>query len=107
MRPNLDTSIFSIICEIGNCLYTPEVDLADMRAHKLVEDIRTGQLERVRAVLEFNPVEGWCNDITEDVMRKAFPERDDLRECAPENWSDYEAERVECRRAGITARVAA
>lgn len=107
MRPNLDTSMFSVICEIENCLYTPEVELADMRRHKLVEDIRTGQLEQVRAVLEFNPVEGWCNDITEDVMRTAFPGHDDLPDRAPEDWSDYDADRIECRRAGISARVAA
>ena len=35
MKPNLDTSIFSVICELGDCLYTPEFELADMRKHRL------------------------------------------------------------------------
>lgn len=107
MKPNLDTAIFSVICEIESCLYTPEFELADMHKHKLVDDIRNGQIEQVRAVLEFNPVEGWCNDITEDVLREAFPNRQEPGEDALEDWSDYGAERIDNRRAGIAARIAA
>lgn len=107
MKPNLDTSIFSVICELEDCLYTPEFELADMRKHRLIDDIRTGQLEKVRAVLEFNPVEGWCNDITEDVLSEAFPDWQDLNEAALQDWSDYGTERIDNRRAGIQARVAA
>lgn len=107
MRPNLDRTMFSVICEIETCLYTPELELADMRKHKLVEDIRNGQLEQVRAVLEFNAVEGWCNDITEDVMSEAFPDPQDIWSDTREDWSDYRAERIENRRAGVSARVAA
>lgn len=107
MKPNLDTSIFSVICELGDCLYTPEIELAGMRKHRLVDDIRNGQLEQVRAVLEFNPAEGWCNDITEDVLSEAFPDLQDPKEDAPEDWSDYGAERIDSRRAGIAVRVAA
>lgn len=107
MKPNLDTSIFSVICELGNCLYTPEFELSELRKYKLVEDIRNGQLEQVRAVLEFNPAEGWCCDITEDVINEAFPDRQDPNSDAPENWSDYGAERIDSRRAGVTVCVAA
>ena len=111
MKPNLDTSIFSVICELDKCLYTPEFELADMRKQILVNDIRNGQYEQVKAVLEFNPAEGWCNDITEDVLSEAFPDlqdpEEDTLEDTLEDWADYEAERIDSRRAGITARAAA
>lgn len=107
MKPNLDTSIFSVICELENCLYTPEFELADMRKQILISDIRNGQYEQVKAVLEFNPAEGWCNDITEDVLSEAFPDLPNPEEDALEDWSDYGAERIDSRRAGITARAAA
>ena len=107
MTPNLDTSIFSVICELGNSLYTPEIDLSDMRRHQLIEDIRTGQFEKVRAILEFNPVEGWCSDITEDVLSAAFPGERNIEDSSETDWSDYRREQIDCRQAGIRARVAA
>lgn len=107
MTPNLDTSIFSVICELGNSLYTPEMDLADMRKRQLIEDIRTGQFEEVRAVLEFNPVEGWCSDITEDVLSAAFPGEEKIDSNAEADWSNYHSERIDCRRSGVAGRVAA
>lgn len=107
MQPNLDTSFFSIICELGNSLYTPEIDLADMRRLQLIEDIRDGQFENVRAILEFNPEEGWCNNITEEVLAEAT-DGDGSPTAGPvKNWSDYGTERIEAQRAGVRRRVAA
>lgn len=45
-----------------------ETDLADATRAKAVKDIAEGQYERVVAIIQFNPAEGWCHDITVDVL---------------------------------------
>ncbi|WP_422383757.1 hypothetical protein [Roseibium album] len=107
MKLNLDTSFFSVVCELGRTLYTPELELADMHKRQLVEDIKTGQLEQVKAILEFNPVEGWCSDITEDVLSAAFPDMQDSdNDPAGENVG-YRSERIDGQLAGVARRIAA
>ncbi|MES0811358.1 hypothetical protein ABLO27_17865 [Roseibium sp. SCPC15] len=110
MGLNFDTSFFSIICELNGALYTPECDLADMQASQLIEDLRNGQFENVHAIFEFNPVEGWCNNVTDDVLAAAFSHQgaeESNQNDSTENWSDYKRERIEARLAGVTTRVAA
>ncbi|MDN3720189.1 hypothetical protein QW131_15720 [Roseibium salinum] len=65
----------------------------------------TASWKNVRAVLEFNPAEGWCTDVTGDVMAAAFPEEEGREES--EDWSDYRSERLDGRLAGVSVRVAA
>ncbi|GAB4527189.1 MAG: hypothetical protein Tsb0019_29240 [Roseibium sp.] len=101
---NLDMPFYSVICELGNCYYTPEIDLEEMSLARIIGDVRDGQFEKVRAVMEFNPVEGWCNDFTGDVLSAAFPEKEEPPDT---DWSDYRDERIDPRRAGLTAVVAA
>lgn len=104
MELNLDRTFYSVICDLEKCLYTPEIDLADMSLDRIIEDVQAGQLERVRAILQFNPEEGWCNDITGDVFAAAFAATDQETET---DWSDYRDERLDGRRAGVTVQVAA
>lgn len=104
MSLNLDRSFFSVICDLGNCFYAAEHDLGEMNLAQIIEDVRSGQLERVQAVMEFNPVEGWCNDVTAPVLAAAFAES--TTPLVPD-WSDYREERIDGRRAGISLRVAA
>ncbi len=105
MALNLDMSFFSIICDLGNCLYSAETDLEDMKTDRIVADIRSGQLENVQAVLEFNPAEGWCNDVTSAVLAEALS---DELPCSTEYgaWSDYSTERVDGHRAGVVMKAA-
>ncbi|MHA7777374.1 hypothetical protein [Roseibium sp. M-1] len=105
MALNLDMSFFSVICDLGSCFYTPETDLAEMNLARIVEDLQAGQLEKVLAVLEFNPAEGWCNDVTSEVLAAAFPDQEVIH--GHEDWSDYRGERLDARLAGVEARVAA
>jgi len=102
MSLNLDRSFFSVICELGKSLYAPETELEEMELSRIVGDIRSGQFENVQAILEFNPVEGWCNDITGDVLAMAFPRRREADD-GEENWSDYSSERLDARLAGVHA----
>ncbi len=103
MSLNTDTSFFSVLCELSGTTYTPEMDVEDLRFSQIVADIQSGQLENVKAVFEFNPAEGWCNDVTADVMAAAFPELED----DGEDFADYSAERVSGAVAGVEHRVAA
>lgn len=107
MALNLDMSFYSVICELGNCFYTPETDLTDMNLDKIIGDLQAGQLEKVQVVLEFNPAEGWCNDITSAVLSAAFPGTGEDEDETADNWSDYRDERIDARTAGVQARVAA
>ncbi|MES0880532.1 hypothetical protein [Roseibium sp. SCP14] len=106
MGLNFDTSFFSIVCELNGTLFTPEFDLSDMRVSQIIEDLRSGQFENIHAILEFNPAEGWCHNITEEILAAAFCNEYDRQDCN-ENWSDYGQERIEARLAGVTTRVAA
>ncbi len=108
MKPNLDASFFSVVCELRGALFVPETDLQDMTLKRIVEDVRSGQFENVRAVMEFNPAEGWCNDVTEDVLAAAFPAPEEPADFdRPANWSDYSFERHDARLAGVSVTVAA
>lgn len=108
MALNLDCSFFSVVCDLGNCLYTPETELEKMSFTQIVRDIREGQLENVRAVLEYNPSEGWCNDVTGDVLEAARPHPEqDLTQDRNHDWSDYRSERIDARLAGVGQHAAA
>ncbi|MCK7613624.1 hypothetical protein [Roseibium sediminicola] len=104
MSLNLDRSFYSVISDLGKCLYTPEMELDEMSLPQIIRDLRAGQLENVRAILEFNPAEGWCNDVTGDVLAAAFPA--EIGTVEPD-WSDYHEERLDGHRAGVSVLVAA
>ncbi|WP_299817603.1 hypothetical protein [uncultured Roseibium sp.] len=112
MPLNLDMSFFWVICELEGSLYLPEADLEGMSLRRIIGDIRSGQIENIQAILETNPAEGWCNDITTDILAAAFPETgpdiepDEENVLSDENWSDYSSERLNGRLAGIRVRVA-
>lgn len=48
-----------------------ETDTIYTEAH-VVEDVLTGQFDKLNRVLAVNPSEGFCRDVTEDVARFAF-----------------------------------
>jgi len=54
-----------------------EVDVADMTRARVLEDIRQGQYGRVLRIIEFNPVEGICREVTDDEDFARALERDD------------------------------
>ncbi|QFT30952.1 hypothetical protein FIV00_10730 [Labrenzia sp. THAF82] len=106
MALNLDRSYFSVVCDLGNCLYTPERELEEMSLTKLIEDVRGGQLENIIAIFEFNPEEGWCNDITDAVLSDACPEPGQ-KTGQGGTWSDYSDELIDGKRAGVQLLAAA
>ncbi|MEQ9277766.1 hypothetical protein [Roseibium album] len=100
MSLNNDFQFYTVVCDLDGH-YTPERPLSEMTFDKIVSDIADGQLERVVSVFEFNPAEGWSNDVTADVMAAAIPEQEE------EDFSDYSADRITADLAGVQTRVAA
>lgn len=77
MAFNSDRSFFSVIAALSGDAYSAERDVSAMSFGQIVKDIADGQIEDVLTVIEFNPVEGWSNDVTADVLAEAFPEKTD------------------------------
>jgi hypothetical protein len=61
-----DHMVYIILCGPGT--YLPERNLADLDRATTIRDIAQAQYEGVVQVLECNPVEHICNDVTEDIM---------------------------------------
>lgn len=61
-----DHMVYFVLCGPGT--YAPERNLSDMDRATTVRDIATGHFEGVVQVLECNPVEGICRDVTEEIM---------------------------------------
>ena len=47
--------------------YLPERKLSDLDRATVIKDIAGGQYEDLIQVIELNPVEGTCRDVTEDI----------------------------------------
>lgn len=63
-----DHMTYIVLCAARNgCTYLPERKLSDLDFKTTVSDIATGQIEDMVQVLEINPVEHTCSDVTEEV----------------------------------------
>jgi len=47
--------------------YLPERKLSDLDRATTVKDVADGQYEDISQIIECNPVEGTCRDVTEDI----------------------------------------
>jgi hypothetical protein len=52
--------------------YLPERKLSDLDRATVIKDIADGQYEGLTQVIEFNPAEGICRDVTEDIAREVM-----------------------------------
>lgn len=67
MNLNLDRQMFIVICDHKDGPFIPEIsDLDHTRAAMVAKHIRDRQLTNVLAVIEFNPVENICREVTHD-----------------------------------------
>jgi hypothetical protein len=99
MTLNLDKMFVLIVNDYGpHGIAFAETGLADATFEKACEDLHSGQFSNPRAVIEFNPVEGRCRDITEEVMDvvREMAEADDAHATQWDHEDDY-ADRAEWR----------
>lgn len=64
---NTDRSFFTIVCEHGADVESQPTSMSMTRSD-LDDEVQAGGYTDIKVVLESNPVEGWCRDITEDVI---------------------------------------
>lgn len=62
----IDASQFVVTRDYGK-LGLESVTSPDTTRASIVRDIVSGEIDRVASVVEFNPVEGWSKDITDDI----------------------------------------
>lgn len=106
--PIKDHMAYIVVCDSGDGAYLPERKVSDLDRATVVKDIADGQYEDLRQVIEFNPVEHICNDVTSEIMGEAAFEiikdthYDDLNDWQRAFVADYAqgalaAHRAECR----------
>lgn len=66
-----DNMIYFVLYRYKSGLAWAERDPANMSRRDTIADIMTGDLENIVTILECNPVEHVCSDVTEDVLREA------------------------------------
>jgi hypothetical protein len=64
-----DQMTYIVICASESGPYVRERDVSDMGRKTTVADIASGQIEDVVQVLECNPVEHLCSDVTKDIAK--------------------------------------
>ena len=67
-----------IACADDGATYIAETDVG-LTLRQAAEMIASGEVARPQFVWSFNPVEGWCRDVSEDVAREvAHIRRNDI-----------------------------
>lgn len=65
--PIKDHMAYIVVCDGSDGGYLPERKVSDLDRATVVKDIADGQYEGLTQVIEINPVEGTCRDVTEDI----------------------------------------
>ena len=65
-----DRMAYLVIVNCPRGGYSPEQNVAEMDRATVLRDIAAGQYEDISQVLELNPVEKICNDVTADICRE-------------------------------------
>jgi hypothetical protein len=69
---NNDRMIYFVLCDFGrHGLEWVARDPANMTRRETIIDIQSGELRDVIQVLECNPCEGICHDVTGDMLAEA------------------------------------
>lgn len=83
--PIADHMVYVVVCKArSGAFYTAERDLSDCDRSTTISDIISGQFEGWVQVLEVNPVENVCNDVTEAIVEEV--KREIIRRADVENF---------------------
>lgn len=69
-----DRTVYFVLAKYRSGVAFAERDPADMDRATTIKDIASGQFEQVIQILECNPVEHICSDVTEEIMKAAEAE---------------------------------
>ena len=85
----MDRPLFFIKCAFKSGNVFVEVDRSRMTRSQVVDDIFHGQYENVVTVIECNPFEHICDDITADVRAEVEALREPSPPLAVQNLQDW------------------
>jgi hypothetical protein len=66
-----------------------ETDIARNSLRQVIVDIATGEIRRPVQILECNPVERICNDVTESVAKEVYSRLADSGDGCPDRLRDF------------------
>lgn len=85
-----DQTLYFVQCDYGRIGKAfVETDPDKNSRLQVIADIFTGQIERPVQILECNPVEGTCRDVTEDIARDLSAHIQDAGEACPARLRDF------------------
>lgn len=67
-----DQMVYIVIVSHSGGDYLPEQNVAELDRATVIKDIADGQYDGLLQVLECNPVERICNDVTDDICREVM-----------------------------------
>lgn len=67
----MDLMQYFVLCQYNSGPAWAERDPANMSRRETVIDIRSGELPNVLMVLECNPMEHVCSDVTDEIVTEA------------------------------------
>jgi hypothetical protein len=90
MGRTTDRMFYFVMADFGDAGHAfVETDIARNSLRQVIVDIATAQIKRPIQILECNPVEHVCNDITPDVAKEVFSRLSDSQAGCPDHLRDF------------------
>jgi hypothetical protein len=87
--PAKDQTLYFVLLDYGRSKEFTPTDPDKNSLRQVIVDIASGQLERPIQILECNPVEGTCRDVSEDVAKEVYSRIQDGGDKCPEHLRDF------------------
>jgi hypothetical protein len=85
-----DRMLYFVLADFGKDGHAfVETDIARNSLRQVIVDIATGDIKRPVQILECNPAERICNDVTQDVAREVHARLSDGGDGCPDHLRDF------------------
>src|SRR5215831_6162053 len=85
-----DRMLYFVLADFGSAGHAfIETDIARNSLRQVIVDIATGEIKSPIQILECNPVERICNDVTQDIAREVHARLSDGGARCPEHLRDF------------------
>jgi hypothetical protein len=88
--PVADRMLYFVLADFGEAGHAfVETDIASNSLRQVIVDIAKGEISRPVQILECNPAERICNDVTEHVAREVYSRLSDSGDGCPDRLRDF------------------
>ena len=85
-----DRMLYFVMADFGHTGHAfVETDIARNSLRQVIVDIATGEIRRPVQIIECNPGERICNDVTRDVAREVYSRLSDSGDGCPDRLRDF------------------